>query len=103
MITINRLILTMSCCWTISAWSGVPQEAPGCHPTIEETKADVADQLIARRGRESNMERRYERRRAEDLREGEPADRTLYNDPDPYFGGRTYLGSSPTDRDGKFK
>lgn len=124
MITIYRLLGVICCCWTVGAWSVIPEEAPGCHPTLEEKKADQVaardgkrsnterryernrargtddDGYLVARDRESNMERRYERHRAEELREDEPIDETLHNTPaDPYFQGRTYLGSSPSERE----
>lgn len=91
MVTINRLIWVICSCWIMSASCAVPEEAPGCHPTLEEKKADWLaardgsrsnmerrytreqargdDDQVAARDRDSNMERRYDRERGEDLRD----------------------------------
>ena len=123
----NRVIGILCCCWTMGVWSAVPEEGPGCHPTPEESRAEKAEkEITARDGgrsnserrysrqnarrdnqddgttadrgdRDSNMERRYDRQRSKDLRDDNPDDITVENTPDPYFEGRTYLGSSPVE------
>jgi hypothetical protein len=63
MVTINRLIWVVCSCCTMSAFCAVPDKAPEGHPTIQEKKDE---QIAARDGSRSNMERRYERGQSRD-------------------------------------